>query len=92
MAEKTDIVIDLTKITKRQMIEWQRGRRKILDDDSADSLALETFDFEELYGQVITAWPFGEINFDTFLDLPYPDSILVDQAVTDTITELAQKK
>ena len=89
---KKDIVVDLGRVTKRQMIAWQVGRREIIDDEDDDSFTLEEFDFKALYGLVVTAWPFGEINFETYLDLSYPDSVRVDQAVMDTITELSKKK
>jgi hypothetical protein len=90
--KKTDIVVDLSRITKRQMIEWRKGRREIANDENHDPAALEEFDFDTLYKRVITAWPFGEINFETFMDLPYSDSVAVDKAVTGAITELSEKK
>ncbi len=92
MAKKSDIVIDLTRITKRQMLVWQQGRREIIRDENIDPMALEAFDFGELYEVVITAWPFGKIDLETFLDLPYPDSVLVDTAVSDAISQLSKKK
>lgn len=90
---KSDIVIDLTKITKRQMVTWRQSRREIInDEENTDPMALEVFDFDTLFKVVITAWPFGKIDLDTFLDLPYPDSVSVDNAVTAAILELTQKK
>lgn len=90
---KSNIVIDLTKITKRQMVAWQQGRREIInDEENIDPMVLEVFDFDTLYKAVITAWPFGKVDLETFLDLPYPDSVLVDNAVSAAIMELSQKK
>jgi hypothetical protein len=87
MAKKSGIVIDLTKITKRQMLEWRKGRRDIDEPDD-----MEQYDFENLYQLVLVSWPWGEINFENYLDLSYPDSTLVDNTITDAITALTEKK
>lgn len=87
-----NIVIDLNKITKREMLEWQHGRRGIISDDNSFPMDLEKFDFERLYQIVIAAWPHGEINLETFLDLPYPESVAVDNAVNDAVIHLSKKK
>lgn len=92
MAKKTDIVVDLSRITKREMLAWRRERRAIIEDEELDAETLEEFDFKQLYARVITAWPYGEITFKTYLDLAYTDSVLVDQAVTGAINELVEKK
>lgn len=92
MAKKADIVVDLSRITKREMVEWRKGRRKIANDENHDPEALEEFDFDTLYKKVITAWPFGEITFEVYMELPYSDSVAVDQTVTGAINELVEKK
>lgn len=88
----SEIVIDLANITKRGIVEWRRGRRAILTDDNADPMDIEIFDFESLYRVIISSWPYGRVDIETYLDLPYPDSVKVDNAVSSALRELSEKK
>ncbi len=85
-----NIVVNLELLTKRQMLEWRRGRKEFIDSDDPEDL--ERHDFEALYQLVIEAWPHGEISFDNYLDLSLPESTRVDLAVTDAIAGLSEKK
>lgn len=87
---KKNIVVNLDLITKRQMLEWRRGRKGLSDSDDPEDL--ERHDFENLYQLVIEAWPHGEISFEKYLELPLPESARVDNAVTDAIAGLSEKK
>jgi hypothetical protein len=82
-----NIVINLNNITKRQMLEWRQGRQEIDRPDELDE-----YDFDNLYALVIEAWPHGEISFEVFLDLSYPESVRVDNAVSGAINGLTEKK
>lgn len=87
---KKNIVVNLDLLTKRQMLEWRRGRKEFADSDDPEDL--ERYDFETFYQLVIEAWPHGEISFENYLDLPLPESARVDNAVTNAISGLAEKK
>lgn len=89
MPKKNSIVVNLNLITKRQLLEWRRGRRKIDDLDPED---LEKHDFENLYQKVIEAWPHGEITFENFLELPLPEAAHVDNVIAEALTGLSGKK
>jgi hypothetical protein len=96
MPNKNNIVINLNLITKRQMLEYRRGRKSIVNsddsEDSLDPLDLERYDFENLFQLVIEAWPHGEITFENFLELPLPESARIDNAIADALTGLSKKK
>lgn len=97
MTKKSDIVIDLTKITKRQVMAWQRARREIIYNEDGterrvDPWTIEEHDFSNLYALVIVSWPYGPVDFETYLDLPLPDSRLVDKVVMDAMSDLSEKK
>lgn len=87
---KNNIVVNLDLLTKRQMLEWRRGRKEFADSDDPEDL--ERHDFEMLYQLVIEAWPHGDITFENYLELSLPESARVDNAVTDAITGLSEKK
>lgn len=87
---KNNIVVNLALISKRQMLDWRRGRKNLSDSDDPEDL--ERHDFEALYHLVIEAWPHGEVTFEKYLDLSLPESARVDNAVTDAIAGLSKKK
>jgi hypothetical protein len=78
-------VIDLNRITKREFHAYLAGR------DQAENKDL--YDAENLYVKVIMIWPFpGKISVESYLDLGLEDAIKVDDAVSEALIQLTQKK
>jgi hypothetical protein len=82
---KKDFVIDLNRITKREFRDYLAGREQAEDKD--------LYDAEKLYIKVIMAWPFQQkISVDGYQDLGLMDALRVDDAVSEAMTQLSQKK
>lgn len=82
---KTDFVIDLNRITKREFRDYLVGREQADDKD--------LYDAKNLYAKVIMAWPFPpKISVEGYQDLGLLDALQVDNAVSEALTQLGQKK
>jgi hypothetical protein len=85
MTNKSGFVIDLNRITKRQFRDYLAGR------EQADNKDL--YDAEYLYVHVIVKWPFDmPISLESYQDLGLMDALKVDNAVSEALTQLGQKK
>jgi hypothetical protein len=82
---KKDFVIDLNRITKREFRAYLNGRDQAEDKD--------IYDAENLYVKVIMVWPFPQkISVEGYQDLGLMDALRVDDAVSEAMTQLGQKK
>lgn len=80
------IEIDLNKITRR---EFRRFTEAVKETEGLDSDQLTG----ELIAKVVTHWPYGDdISADAYLDLPLGKSQEVDQALTEALADLGEKK
>lgn len=88
MAEQNinGIVIDLNRITRREFRKWTKQLDATDDHEERDELTAK------LAAQVITRWPYGDVSADGYLDLGMADSQLVDQALTEALSDISKKK
>lgn len=78
-------VIDLNRITKREFRDYLVGREQAKDKD--------LYDAEHLYVKVIMTWPFSQkISVEGYQDLGLLDALKVDDAVSEVMVQLGQKK
>jgi len=83
--DKKGFVIDLNRITKREFHAYLAGREQAENKD--------LYDAEHLYVKVIMRWPFQQtISVESYLDLGLAEAIEVDDAVSEALVQLTQKK
>ena len=83
------ILVDLNRVTRREFREFRAKLAKIKEED-IDARESIVADF---YVKVISEWPYtDEITADNYLSLGLLDSQRVDEAVTEAVNALTEKK